>query len=158
MSGVDMRLMLAQTFPGHLPYMAAVYKILVISTDCSHHYPVPPVIATMKLLSFVLTTILSISGLATAVTPGTCTGTCQGYSHDPAIMRRVSDGTYFRFSTAGKINVATSSSLQGPWTLKGSALPAGSIIANPGSNGIFQAGLLITGKELLTADGRPLGS
>ncbi|KAI5854476.1 putative arabinan endo-1,5-alpha-L-arabinosidase A, partial [Tricharina praecox] len=91
----------------------------------------------MKLFSFVLTTILSISSLVAAVTPGTCTGTCQGYSHDPAIIRRTSDGTYFRFSTGGKINIATSSSLQGPWTLKGAAIPAGSKIGISGSSDLW---------------------
>ncbi|KAI5797809.1 glycosyl hydrolase [Geopyxis carbonaria] len=74
-------------------------------------------------------------GLVAAQTPGACTGTCQGYSHDPSVIRRVSDGTYFRFSTGNKISVATAPALSGPWTLTGSALPSGSKINLSGNQG-----------------------
>lgn len=43
--------------------------------------------------------------------PEPCTGYCN--SHDPSVIRHT-NGTYFRFSSSNK--VATSESLQGPWT------------------------------------------
>ncbi|KFY47597.1 hypothetical protein V496_10546 [Pseudogymnoascus sp. VKM F-4515 (FW-2607)] len=43
--------------------------------------------------------------------PEPCTGYCK--SHDPSVIRHT-NGTYFRFSSSNK--VATSESLQGPWT------------------------------------------
>ena len=89
----------------------------------------------MHLLSFFLTTLVSLCCFVSAQAPGACTGTCQGMSHDPAVIRRASDGTYFRFSTANKINVATAPALQGPWTMRGSAIPAGSKIDINGRNG-----------------------
>ncbi|KAE8349592.1 putative arabinan endo-1,5-alpha-L-arabinosidase A [Aspergillus coremiiformis] len=63
--------------------------------------------------------------------PGSCSGACN--IHDPALIRR-DDGTYFRFSTGNLISFATSSSIEGPWTPRGSVLPAdGSRIPNSGS-------------------------
>ncbi|KAI5858941.1 putative arabinan endo-1,5-alpha-L-arabinosidase A [Tricharina praecox] len=91
----------------------------------------------MQLLSLFLTALISLCSLASAQTPGACTGTCQGMSHDPAIIRRTSDGTYFRFSTANKINVATAAALEGPWTMQGSAIPDGSIIDISGKDDLW---------------------
>jgi arabinan endo-1,5-alpha-L-arabinosidase len=67
--------------------------------------------------------------------PGACSGVC-GNAHDPAIMRR-SDGTYFRFSTNGKVAIHTAPSITGPWTYKGAAIPAGSSINLPGRDGLW---------------------
>lgn len=73
-----------------------------------------------------LTTFLTFITFGAAVTPRSCSGACN--VHDPAVIRRTSDGTYFRFSTGNRIQIATASSLSGPWTIQGSAIPAGSII------------------------------
>lgn len=67
--------------------------------------------------------------------PGACSGTCVN-THDPSIIRR-SDGTYFRFSTGGKIAVHTAPDITGPWTYKGAALPAGSSIDLPGNQDLW---------------------
>ncbi|KAF7719838.1 Arabinan endo-1,5-alpha-L-arabinanase [Penicillium ucsense] len=57
---------------------------------------------------------------------GPCTGDC--WTHDPSMIRRESDGTYFRFSTGTGVNTMMSPSLQGPWVDVGRAMPNGSII------------------------------
>lgn len=69
--------------------------------------------------------------VAAYANPKACSGTCVN-THDPSIIRR-SDGTYFRFSTGGKIAVHTAPDITGPWTYKGAALPSGSSI-NLGGN------------------------
>ncbi|KFY85163.1 hypothetical protein V500_08660 [Pseudogymnoascus sp. VKM F-4518 (FW-2643)] len=53
--------------------------------------------------------------------PGPCSGACG--THDPSLIRRVSDGTYFLFSTNGHVGVASAPSIAGPWTQRGAALP-----------------------------------
>ena len=67
--------------------------------------------------------------------PKKCTGTCVN-THDPSIIRR-SDGTYFRFSTGGKIAVHTAPDITGPWKYKGAALPSGSVINLPGNQDLW---------------------
>ncbi|KAK4234441.1 glycoside hydrolase [Achaetomium macrosporum] len=67
--------------------------------------------------------------------PEACSGVCTN-SHDPSIIRR-SDGTYFRFSTGGKIAVHTAPALTGPWTYRGAALPSGSSINLPGNQDLW---------------------
>jgi arabinan endo-1,5-alpha-L-arabinosidase len=67
--------------------------------------------------------------------PKTCTGTCTN-AHDPAIIRR-SDGTYFRFSTNGKVAIHTAPDITGPWTYKGAALPSGSSIDLTGNQDLW---------------------
>ncbi|TMW63236.1 hypothetical protein Poli38472_002177 [Pythium oligandrum] len=89
----------------------------------------------MKLLS-IAATLLGLSASVEAyANPRACSGVC-GNAHDPAIMRRA-DGTYFRFSTNGKVAVHTAPSINGPWTYKGAAIPAGSIINMPGRDGLW---------------------
>ncbi|KAK4120459.1 glycoside hydrolase family 43 protein [Parathielavia appendiculata] len=68
--------------------------------------------------------------------PEACSGVCNN-AHDPSIIRRSSDGTYFRFSTGGKIAVHTASSLSGPWTYQGAALPSGSSINLTGNQDLW---------------------
>ncbi|KAJ5093457.1 hypothetical protein N7456_009318 [Penicillium angulare] len=63
---------------------------------------------------------------------GPCTGDC--WAHDPAMIQRESDGKYFRFSTGDGVITQTSSSLKGPWTRVGAALPNGSNINQDGLN------------------------
>lgn len=81
------------------------------------------------LLSSLLSTVLAVAN------PGACTGSCN--VHDPAVIRRTSDGTYFRFSTGNKIQIATASDISGPWTIQGSALPSGSSIALAGNTDLW---------------------
>lgn len=67
--------------------------------------------------------------------PGACSGYC--WTHDPAVVKRASDGTYFRFATGGGIQVAKSTSLSGSWTFEGEALPSGSSIALSGNTDLW---------------------
>ncbi|KAF7595106.1 hypothetical protein BBP40_007310 [Aspergillus hancockii] len=67
--------------------------------------------------------------------PGACSGACN--VHDPALIRRSSDGKYFRFSTGNKISYASSSSIAGPWTVIGSMLPSGSSIDLDGKDDLW---------------------
>ncbi|PWW80504.1 Glycoside Hydrolase Family 43 protein [Tuber magnatum] len=82
--------------------------------------------------------LLLVSFVSIAISyekPGACSGACN--VHDPAVICRTSDGTYFRFSTGNKIQIATSSSLSGPWTNKGSVLPSGSEINLAGNKDLW---------------------
>jgi len=85
-------------------------------------------------LAFSLLSFWSISVDAYA-NPLTCTGVCTN-AHDPALIRR-DDGTYFRFSTGGKIAIHSAPSITGPWTYKGAAIPAGSKIDKAGKNDLW---------------------
>ncbi|RLN66283.1 hypothetical protein BBJ28_00013917 [Nothophytophthora sp. Chile5] len=67
--------------------------------------------------------------------PKLCTGTCTN-AHDPSIIRR-DDGTYFRFSTGGKIAIHTAPALTGPWTYQGAAIPDGSSIDLTGKDDLW---------------------
>lgn len=67
--------------------------------------------------------------------PGSCSGACN--VHDPGLIRRSSDGKYFRFSTGNKISYASASSLSGPWTTIGSVLPSGSSIDLDGNDDLW---------------------
>ncbi|MCJ1325764.1 hypothetical protein MMC10_002427 [Thelotrema lepadinum] len=83
-----------------------------------------------------LTALLSLASTVSAyANPGACSGTCT--VHDPALIRRSSDGTYFRFSTGNKIQIATAPAISGPWTVKGSALPSGSSIQLAGNTDLW---------------------
>lgn len=67
--------------------------------------------------------------------PITCTGAC--WAHDPGVVKRASDGKYFRFGTGSKIGIWTASSLTGSWTYQGAALPAGSSINLAGNDDLW---------------------
>lgn len=67
--------------------------------------------------------------------PGACSGDC--FAHDPALIRRSSDGMYFRFNTGHEIGIWKSGSLTGPWTYKGKAVPSGSSINLTGSTDLW---------------------
>jgi len=77
---------------------------------------------------FFLLTFLCITSsvLAAYPKPGACSGICNN-AHDPSIVRR-EDGTYFRFSTGGKIAIHSAPAITGPWTYRGPAIRAGSKI------------------------------
>lgn len=64
-----------------------------------------------------------------------CSGICNN-AHDPALIRR-DDGTYYRFSTGGKIAIHSAPSITGPWTYKGAAISAGSKINLNGKNDLW---------------------
>ncbi|KAH9862984.1 hypothetical protein J1614_010713 [Plenodomus biglobosus] len=85
------------------------------------------------------TVLVSVLGAATTVcsyaTPMTCTGVCTN-AHDPALIRR-DDGTYYRFSTGGKIAIHSAPSITGPWTYKGAAIPNGSKINLNGKDDLW---------------------
>ncbi|TKA30790.1 Arabinan endo-1,5-alpha-L-arabinosidase A [Salinomyces thailandicus] len=65
--------------------------------------------------------------------PLACSGTCTD-THDPTLIQRDSDGTYFRFATGGGIPIYSATSLTGSWTYLGEVLPSGSSIDNSGSD------------------------
>ncbi|RYP68066.1 hypothetical protein DL770_008516 [Monosporascus sp. CRB-9-2] len=67
--------------------------------------------------------------------PNACSGVCVN-THDPSIIRR-DDGTYFRFSTGGRVAVHSAPDITGPWRYEGAALPAGSVIDNPGNQDLW---------------------
>ncbi|KAM0331328.1 hypothetical protein ACHAQA_002998 [Verticillium albo-atrum] len=73
-----------------------------------------------------------VSGYAN---PGACSGVCVN-THDPSIIQS-NDGTYFRFSTGGKIAVHSAPALEGPWTYRGAALPKGSNINLAGNQDLW---------------------
>lgn len=90
---------------------------------------------------FQLLKSLSIAVLAAAsvvqgyANPGACSGAC--WAHDPAVIQRASDGKYFKFNTGSGIEIATASSLSGPWTLTGYVLPSGSSINIAGNTDLW---------------------
>ncbi|RAK98083.1 arabinan endo-1,5-alpha-L-arabinosidase [Aspergillus ibericus CBS 121593] len=87
-------------------------------------------------MRYALTALAALPGLALAYSnPESCSGTC--VVSDPGLMRRVSDGKYFRFSTGGEITFATSDSLFGPWTGVGSVVPGGSRIDLSGNTDLW---------------------
>ena len=88
---------------------------------------------TRMLLSFIVFSLASL--VLAAPAPGACSGACN--VHDPALIRRSSDGMYFRFSTGNKIQIAKASSIAGPWTNVGSVVPAGSSINLAGNQDLW---------------------
>ncbi|KAK3079321.1 hypothetical protein LTS18_005151 [Coniosporium uncinatum] len=78
---------------------------------------------------------ITSSVLAAYPNPGACSGICND-AHDPSIIRR-DDGTYFRFSTGGKIATHSAPAIIGPWTYKGPAIRAGSRINLAGRDDLW---------------------
>ncbi|EDU42696.1 endo-alpha-15-arabinanase precursor [Pyrenophora tritici-repentis] len=91
--------------------------------------------------------VVSILSVVTAVygyaDPMACSGVCTN-AHDPALIRRA-DGTYYRFSTGGKIAIHTAPSITGPWTYKGAAIPAGSKINLAGKDDLWAPDVTLVG-------------
>ncbi|RAK79418.1 arabinan endo-1,5-alpha-L-arabinosidase [Aspergillus fijiensis CBS 313.89] len=58
--------------------------------------------------------------------PGACSGSC--WAHDPNVIRRKTDGKFFRFSTGLGILISSASAITGPWTDLGYVLPNGSSV------------------------------
>lgn len=67
--------------------------------------------------------------------PSACSGHC--WSHDPSVIRRESDGTYFRFETGSRIGMWKAGDLTGPWEYQGAVLPGGSKINLPGRDDLW---------------------
>ena len=59
--------------------------------------------------------------------PEPCTGNCT-WVRDPSVIKRASDGTWFRLSINGDIAIASAPALTGPWTYQGAMLPGGTSI------------------------------
>ncbi|PWY92181.1 glycosyl hydrolase family 43 protein [Aspergillus heteromorphus CBS 117.55] len=76
------------------------------------------------MLSYIL--LLCVALVNAYSDPGTCSGSC--WAHDPNVIQRKSDGSFFRFSTGGGIHISSASTIEGPWTDLGYALPGGSIV------------------------------
>jgi hypothetical protein len=53
------------------------------------------------------------------------------------VIQRASDGMYFRFSTGSGIQITKATSLSGPWTIQGYALPSGSSINLSGNTDLW---------------------
>ncbi|KAI1436566.1 glycosyl hydrolase [Xylaria sp. CBS 124048] len=95
----------------------------------------------------ILTSALGLVPLVRSVVgyanPEPCSGTCNN-AHDPSVIRR-SDGTYFRFSTGGKIAVHSGPDMTGPWTYQGAVIPAGSSIDLPGNRDLWAPDVSLVG-------------
>ncbi|ROW04573.1 hypothetical protein VMCG_05102 [Cytospora schulzeri] len=76
-----------------------------------------------RILSCLLALSITVSAYSN---PEPCSGEC--FAQDPALIRRSSDGVYFRFNTNTYIDIMTSDTLSGPWTTVGNVLPDGSKI------------------------------
>jgi arabinan endo-1,5-alpha-L-arabinosidase len=99
----------------------------------------------MNLLSYLFSTLLLLASLASAYSnPGACSGICNN-AHDPSLIRRSSDGTYFRFSTGGGIAIHTAPAITGPWTYKGVVLASGSKISLSGNTDLWAPDVHLVG-------------
>lgn len=87
--------------------------------------------------SVIFTSLVSFfaAGIDAYANPMTCSGVCTN-AHDPALIRH-DDGTYFRFSTGGKIAIHSAPSITGPWTYRGAAIPNGSSINKKGNTDLW---------------------
>jgi arabinan endo-1,5-alpha-L-arabinosidase len=99
------------------------------------------IFAIMRLPNLAVSTLLFTGLVYGYAGPGACSGDCT--VHDPALIRRESDGTYFRFSTGSMISYASAPAIEGPWTTLGSALPGGSSINLAGNTDLWVGDLQI---------------
>jgi hypothetical protein len=104
------------------PLLASIYSLLFDPTARMRY----------TLFASLLSAVTSVYGYAN---PMACSGICNN-AHDPALIRRA-DGTYFRFSTGGKIAIHTAPAITGPWTYKGAAIPNGSKINLQGKDDLW---------------------
>lgn len=91
----------------------------------------------------VLSAVSAVHGYAN---PGACSGQC--WSHDPSVIRRSSDGTYFRFETGSCIGIWKASDLTGPWEYQGKVLPSGSMINLAGNDDLWVSNRALRSKPL----------
>jgi len=84
-----------------------------------------------------------VSLVAAFSNPGSCSGAC--WAHDPSLIERSSDGTWFRFNTGGGIGIWKASALAGPWTYEGDALSGGSSIDLSGNTDLWAPDVQLVG-------------
>ncbi|KAI3478657.1 hypothetical protein L1887_59371 [Cichorium endivia] len=77
--------------------------------------------------------------------PEPCSGVCVN-AHDPGLIRR-DDGTYFRFSTGGKIAIHSAPAIEGPWKYECAMLPDGSSIQLAGNDDLWAPDVAKVGDE-----------
>ncbi|KAI1326743.1 glycoside hydrolase, family 43 [Xylariaceae sp. FL0255] len=100
---------------------------------------------TLKTVTQALLSLLSLAGTAYGyANPLTCTGVCTDTS-DPALIRRSSDGEYFRFATGGEIAIYKAPSIKGPWVYQGAVVPAGSSIDIAGNTDLWAPDVTLVG-------------
>jgi len=99
-----------------------------------------------RFVCLVISAIFSVLVSSFAL-PQACSGVCTN-SHDPSLIRR-DDGTYFRFSTGGRVAIHTAPNISGPWSYIGAALPRGSSINLRGNQDLW-VGLAPKAKHHLT--------
>lgn len=102
-------------------------------------YAPSPIMATLSLISSIfhrtsLEDPLQVTntrqvGVRSYAEPERCLGEC--FAHDPGLIRRSSDGVYFRFNTDTYIDIMRSDSLSGPWETVGNVLPQGTVVDLP---------------------------
>ena len=118
-----------------LLFISVVHRYLPTLTSIVffHLLDIPSTV-TMRcaIVGTLLSAVTAVYGYAD---PMACSGVCNN-AHDPALIRRA-DGTYYRFSTSGKIAIHSAPSITGPWTYKGAAIPAGSKINLAGKNDLW---------------------
>ena len=88
-----------------------------------------------NIISSLLPAVLFSTLAAGYASAGACSGKC--WSHDPSVIRRASDGVYFRFETGSLIGIWKSDALTGPWVYQGAAIPSGSIIDLAGNDDLW---------------------
>ncbi|KAF1828313.1 endo-alpha-1,5-arabinanase precursor [Decorospora gaudefroyi] len=93
-----------------------------------------------SIFASLLSAVTTVYGYAN---PMACTGICTN-AHDPALIRH-KDGTYWRFSTGGKIAMHSAPAITGPWTYKGAAIPSGSKINLAGRNDLWAPDVTLVG-------------
>jgi len=100
---------------------------------------------TFKMRNSIVLSLLSVFSASVNAysNPLTCSGVCTN-AHDPALIRR-DDGTYFRFSTGGKIAIHSAPAITGPWTYKGAAIPSGSKIDKVGNDDLWAPDVIKVG-------------
>ncbi|KAF7876477.1 hypothetical protein EAF04_001567 [Stromatinia cepivora] len=96
------------------------------------------------MFSHLLLSFLGLLSLAAAYSnPGACSGNCN--AHDPALIQRSSDGTWFKFNTGNGIGIWKATALAGPWTYVGDALTGGSRINLAGNKDLWAPDVHLVG-------------
>lgn len=95
----------------------------------SHHWQSP-------MFSSLLLPVFGLIGLVAAYSnPGACSGHCS--AHDPSLIQRSSDKSWFRFNTGNGVGIWKATELAGPWTYVGDALASGSKIDHAGNKDLW---------------------
>ncbi|CAM1508583.1 Fc.00g054310.m01.CDS01 [Cosmosporella sp. VM-42] len=100
-----------------------------------------------SLLQALLPLALFSAKVSAYANPGACSGQC--WSHDPSLIRRDSDGTYFRFETGSLIGIWKAGDLTGPWVYQGAVVPSGSSINLPGNDDLWAPDVQKVGNQYI---------